>query len=136
MLNKAIIINNQLVLKDVPEKPTIIIDKSTLECLSNDETYSLGRYYLAVSTHVLFSEIGADLIKNFNKDFSEQRSPEQVVSVLARRMHGLYRFNADWSTLLGLSLLGYRIPIDGMAPISLDGTESYVPWHGTRIIFR
>ena len=135
MLKKAIIINNQYVLKDVPEKPTIIIDKSTLECLSNTDTYSLGRYYLAVSTHVLLSEIGADLKKDFKKDFSEQRSPEQVVSVLARRMHGLYRFNADWSTLLGLSLLGYRIPIDGMAPISLDGVETYIPGTGRGLYF-
>ena len=103
MYTKAIVIHNQYVLKDVSEKPTIIIDKSTLESLSDAESGCLGRYYLAVSTHVLLSEIGADLRKDFDKDFSEKRTPEQVVSVLCRRMHGLYRFNTDWSTLLGLS---------------------------------
>ena len=79
MLNKAIIINNQIVLKDVPERPTIIIDKSTLETLSNDESGYLGRYYDNVSTHVLLSEIGADL----KKEFDDDRSPEHIVSVLA-----------------------------------------------------
>lgn len=135
MFTKAIIINNQYVLKDVSEKPTIIIDKSTLECLSDAESHCLGRYYHAVSTHVLLNEIGADLKKDFNKDFSEKRTPEQVVSILSRRMHGLYRFNTDWSTLLGLSLLGEEIPIDGMAPIYLDGTETYVPGEGRGLFF-
>ncbi len=135
MYTKAIIINNQYVLKDVSEKPTIIIDKSTLESLSDAESGCLGRYYLAVSTQVLLSEIGADLRKDFDKDFSAKRTPEQVVSVLSRRMHGLYRFNTDWSTLLGLSLLGEDIPIDGMTPIYLDGTESYIPGIGRGIYF-
>ena len=111
--NKAIIINNRVVLKDVPSKPTIIIDKSTLETLSNVESHCLGRYYLSVSTHVLLGEIGADL----KKDFDDERNPEEVVSLLSNRLHGLYRFNTSWYTLLELSLLGHRIPIDGMAPV-------------------
>lgn len=123
MLNKAIIINNQVVLKDVSERPTIMIDKSTLETLSNDESGYLGRYYDNVSTHVLLSEIGADL----KKEFDDDRSPEHIVSVLAYRLHGLHRFNTNWYTLLGLSLLGHSIPIDSMAPIYLQGIETYVP---------
>ena len=129
MLNKAIIINNQIVLKDVPERPTIIIDKSTLETLSNDESGYLGRYYDNVSTHVLLSEIGADL----KKEFDDDRSPEHIVSVLAYRLHGLHRFNTNWYTLLGLSLLGHSIPIDSMAPIYLQGIETYTPGVGRGI---
>ena len=131
MLNKAIIINNQVVLKDIAEKPTMIIDKSTLETLSNDESGYLGRYYHPVSTHVLLSEIGADL----KKEFDDDRSPEQVVSVLANRLHGLHRFNANWYTLLGLSLLGVKIPIDSMSPIELEGMETYTPGVGRGIYF-
>ena len=131
MQSKAIIINNEYVLKDVTGRPTIIIDKSTLETLSNDESGYLGRYYDSVSTHVLLSEIGADL----KKEFDDDRSPEQIVSVLAHRLHGLHRFNTNWYTLLGLSLLGYNIPIDSMAPIYLQGIETYTPGVGRGIYF-
>ena len=133
MLNKAIIINNQVVLKDVPEKPTIMIDKSTLETLSDAESGCLGRYYLTVNTHVLLSEIGADLKKDFSKDFDGERSPEEVVSLLADRLHGLYRFNTNWYTLLELSLLGEKIPIGGMAPVYLDATVTNIPSMGRGI---
>ena len=131
MLNKAIIINNQIVLKDVTEKPTIIIDKSTLEALSNIESGYLGRYYDTVSTHVLLSEIGADL----KKEFDDGRNPEEVVSILSNRMHGLHRFNTEWYTLLRLSLLGHKIPIDSMAPVELSGMETYTPGVGRGIYF-
>ncbi len=131
MLNKAVIINNRIVLRDVAGKPTIIIDKSTLEALSNAETHCLGRYYLAVSTHVLLSEIGADL----KKEFDNERIPEEVVSLLSNRMHGLYRFNTSWYTLLELSLLGDKIPIDHMAPVYLEGMETYIPGVGRGIYF-
>ncbi len=131
MLNKAVIINNQIVLRDVAGKPTIIIDKSTLEALSNAETHCLGRYYLAVSTHVLLSEIGADL----KKEFDDERDPEKVVSLLSNRMHGLYRFNTNWYTLLELSLLGHKIPIDHMAPMYLEGKETYIPGVGRGMYF-
>lgn len=126
MLNKVVIINNKIVLRDVVGKPTIIIDKSILEALSDAETHCLGRYYLAVSTHVLMSEIGADLKKEFN----DERNPEEVVSLLSNRMHGLYRFNTNWYTLLELSLLGHKIPIDQMAPMYLEGRETYIPGVG------
>ena len=131
MFNKAIIIDNRIVRKDVPMKPTIMIDKSTLESLSNTETHCLGRYYLAVSTHVLLSEIGADL----KKEFDDERKPEEVVSILANRLHTLYRFNTSWYTLLGLSLLENKIPIDGMAPVYLDGMETDMPGVGRGIYF-
>ena len=131
MLNKAVIINNQIVLKDVTGKPTIIIDKSTLEALSNAETHALGRYYLAVSTHVLLNEICADLIK----DYDDERNAEEYVSLLSDRMHGLYRFNTNWYTLLELSLLGQKIPIDHLAPIYLEGMETYIPGIGRGIYF-
>ena len=130
MLNKAVIINNQIVLRDVAGKPTIIIDKSTLEALSNAETECLGRYYLAVSTHVLMNEIGADLKKEF-----DDRVPEDVVSLLSKRMHGLYRFNTNWYTLLELSLLGQKIPIDHLAPVYLEGRETHIPGIGRGLYF-
>ena len=131
MLNKAVIINNRIVLRDVAGKPTIIIDKSTLESLSNFEIPALGRYYLAVSTHVLLNEIGADL----KKEFDDERAPEDVVSLLSNRMHGLYRFNTNWYTLLELSLLGHKIPIDHMAPVYLEGRETHVPGVGRGMYF-
>ena len=127
--NKVTIIGNQ-VLEDVPKKPTIIIDKSTLETLSNAESTCLGRYYAAVSTHVLLSEIGADLKKDFSKDFDGKRTAEEVVSILANRLHGLYRFNTSWDTLLELSLLGEKIPVGHMAPVYLDAMETYAPGTG------
>ena len=135
MFDKYVIINNQVVLKDVPQKPTIMVDKSTLESLSNDESICLGRYYHAVSTHVLLSEIGADLKKDFSKDFDGKRTAEEVVSKLSKRFRYLYRFNTDWYTLLMLSLLEDKIPIDAMAPIYLDGIETYTPSIGRGIYF-
>ena len=131
MRNKAIIINNEYVLKDVTGRPTIIVDKSTLEALSNVESGYLGRYYNTVSTHVLLSEIGADL----KKEFDNGRNPEDVVSILSNRMHGLHRFNTEWYTLLGLSLLANEIPIDSMAPVELGGMETYAPGMGRGIYF-
>ena len=133
--NKFIIINNQVVLEDVPQKPTIMIDKSTLETLSNAESTCLSRYYAAVSTHVLLSEIGADLKKDFSKDFDGKRTPEEVVSTLANRLHGLYRFNTSWYTLLELSLLGEKIPIGHMAPVYLDAMVTYAPGIGRGLYF-
>ena len=131
MLNKAVIINNQIVLRDVAGQPTIIIDKSTLESLSNFEIQALGRYYLAVSTHVLLNEIGADL----KKEFDDGRNPEKVVSILSNRMHGLYRFNTNWYTLLELSLLGHKIPIDHLAPVYLEGKVTHIPGVGRGMYF-
>lgn len=131
MLNKAVIINNRIVLRDVAGKPTIIIDKSTLESLSNFEIHALGRYYLAVSTHVLLNEIGADL----KKEFDDERDPEEVVSLLSNRMHALYRFNTNWYTLLELSLLGHKIPIDHMAPVYLESREAHIPGIGRGMYF-
>ena len=133
MFDKYVIINNQVVPKGVPQKPTIMIDKSTLESLSNDESICLGRYYHAVSTHVLLSEIGADLKKDFDKDFDSKRKPEEVVSLLSKRFRYLYRFNTDWYTLLMLSLLGDKIPIDAMAPVYLDAKVTYTPGIGRGI---
>ena len=127
--NKAVIINNRIVLKDVPSKPTIMIDKSTLQSLSDFESGCLGRYYQAASSHVLLCEIGADL----KKEFDDGRTPEKVVSDLSKRLHGLYRFNTSWYTLLELSLLGHRIPIDGMVPVYLDGMSTYMPGIGRGI---
>ena len=127
---KYIIINDQVVLKDVAEKPTIMIDKSTFEPLSYPESTCLGRYYIPVNTHVLLSEIGADLKKDFSKDFDGERTPEEVVSKLANRLHGLHRFNTSWYALLELSLLGEKIPVEGMAPIYLDAKVTYAPGIG------
>ena len=133
MFDKYVIINNQVVLKDVPQKPTIMIDKSTFEPLSYPETICMGRYYVPVNTHVLLSEIGADLKKDFSKDFDGKRTAEEVVSKLANRLHGLHRFNTGWYTLLGLSLLGEKIPVEGMAPIYLDAKATYTPGIGRGI---
>ena len=131
MWNKAIIINGEFVLKDVPSKPTILIDKSTLEILSNTEFNCLNRYYLVVGTHVLLSEIDADLKKEFN----DERNPENVVSILADRLHGNSRFNTDWYTLLKLSLFGESIPVDHLAPVYLHGVRTYTPGIGWGVCF-
>ena len=133
MFDKYVIINDQVVLKDVPQKPTIMIDKSTFEPLSYPETICMGRYYVPVNTHVLLSEIGADLKKDFSKDFDGKRTAEEVVSKLANRLHGLHRFNTSWYTLLSLSLLGEKIPVEDMVPIYLDAKVTYTPGIGRGI---
>ena len=131
MWNKAIIINERIVLKDVPSTPTILIDKSTLEILSNTEFNCLNRYYLVVGTQVLLSEIDADL----KKEFKDERNPERIVSVLADRLHGNSRFNTDWRTLLIRSLFGESIPIDHLAPVYFHGERTYTPGIGWGVYF-
>ena len=131
MWSKAIIINKKIVLKDVPSTPAILIDKSTLEIVSNTEFNCLNRYYLVVGTHVLLNEIDADLKKEFN----DERNPENAVSILSHRLHGNSRFNTDWRTLLKRSLFGESIPIDHLAPVYFHGERTYTPGIGWGVYF-
>ena len=67
---------------------------------------------------------------DLKKDFDGKQEPEKMVSVLSNRLHGLYRFNTSWYTLLELSLLGVKIPIDGMAPVYLEVCQ-LTAWYRT-----
>lgn len=91
--------------------PTIILDKSTLQSLSQKENYFLFKHYFVVVTRVLIIEILADLKKGTNK-----KSPEAQVQLLASKLLSMDSIiNAHYVEVCVLSLLGENIPMIGQA---------------------
>lgn len=62
--------------------PTIILDKSSLQSLSQDEIHFLHKYFLVNIPPILIMEILADL----KKGSSDQRSSRQIVSQLSKKL--------------------------------------------------
>ena len=89
--------------------PTIILDKSSYQSLSKEDTYELSRYFYVVVPPVLVLEILADLKKpNLDPDIA-QASVQQ----LARKIQPVDGYvNANYRTLCTADLLGGKIKMD------------------------
>jgi hypothetical protein len=64
--------------------PIIIFDKSTLQCLTDDEAVLLDNFYMSNITPVFIAECLADLDRNM-KSAKSKGSPESMVGSLARK---------------------------------------------------
>lgn len=97
--------------------PQLLIDKSTIQSLSADESLKLLDHYLLVYAPVLFLEILGDIKKVSN-------DPEQALKVVrhtASKICGMNSyFTADYRTLLKLNLLGIEVTMD-YRPVLLGG---------------
>ena len=108
----------------MPAGPILIFDKSALESLSVDETNWLDNFFLTNITPLFFAETLADL----TKEVRAGRTPEDVVGLLALRTPDMQAYPcAHHAKLIGGSLLGLEVPMDGRIPcnagkvVSLDG---------------
>ena len=111
--------------------PQLLMDKSTLQSLSYEETHQLSSYYYLVYTPVLFIEVLGDL-KKFAGDHA--RSVELVGRVASKIHSGDSAFSAHHLTLLESNLLGGRIEMAGRP--HLDGGLEVTADNGERgIIF-
>lgn len=89
--------------------PIIILDKSTLQSLSNDELLFLNKYFILNIPPVLFMEIWGDLAK---PDKQGAISKDQVQQLAQKVYRGQSAINAHFSHCIIGSLLGERVPMD------------------------
>ena len=86
----------------------IILDKSVVYGLNNDEVDSLDRYFLQILPPILMNEIRADLTK--------VADDEEAVKRLAKnsyRIGGNRALTTDYKFLLQCSLVGSEGPMNG-----------------------
>lgn len=90
--------------------PTIILDKSSLQSLSQDEIHFLHKYYLVNIPPILIMEILADLKKESN----DNRSSQQIVSQLSKKLiSNDSALNVYYGDLIINELLGHTINMSG-----------------------
>ena len=95
--------------------PTIILDKSTLQALSQQEIYFLFKHYYVVVTPILIMEILADLKKSKDEN---QLSKDEVQRLSKKLLSMDSVINNDYKKLCVVSLLGENIPMTGQAIVS------------------
>ena len=88
--------------------PILILDKSTLQSLSDDELIFLNKYFILNIPPVLVIEIWGDLAK---PDKQGSISRDQVQRLSQKVYRGSSAINAHFSQCLIGSLLGKRVPI-------------------------
>lgn len=99
--------------------PQILLDKSTLQSLSEKETFSLGNHYWIVYSPILFIEILGDY-KKFKNDIDKSK---KEVAKIAYKINGFESsFTANYRLLLHDDLLGHKVPMEGR-PVALGGKE-------------
>lgn len=90
--------------------PTIILDKSSLQSLSQDEIHFLHKYYLVNIPPILFMEILADL----KKESIDQRSSQQIVAQLSKKLlNNDSALNVYYGDLIINELLGRPVSMTG-----------------------
>jgi SEC-C motif len=95
--------------------PTIILDKSSLQSLSQDEIHFLHKYYLVNIPPILVMEILADL----KKESSDHRSSQQIVAQLSKKLlNNDSALNVYYGDLIINELLGHPINLSGRTMIS------------------
>ena len=102
--------------------PQILLDKSALQSLSDDETWCLTRYYYVIYTSILFNEVLGDLTKD--EDNEESKRIVRQVSNKIKPVDSC--FTTDYQILLEYNLLGNEIIMDG-SPIRIDAIPVLTP---------
>ena len=85
----------------------IILDKSTVRGLNNEEVDSLDRYFFQVVPSILVNEILADLTKESDPKI------HNIIAGQAYRVSGNHGLTLNYRTRLANSLIGNEIPMDG-----------------------
>ena len=110
--------------------PQLLIDKSTLQSLSYDETWCLVRYYYIIYTPILFTEVLGDLTKGADN----QKSKRLVAHLSDKMKPGNSGFTTDYRTLLEGDLLGNKVPMDKKL-VRIDAIPVFTPGIGRGLYF-
>ena len=98
----------------MPHGPALVIDKSTLQSLSDRESRWLFHFFDVVLTPTLFLEIRADLAKAARYG----KSPEEEVSIIASKVRGFgATINMDHLELCIGDLMGHLVELRGVPAI-------------------
>jgi hypothetical protein len=97
----------------------LLLDKSTLQSFSYDETWLLTHHYFVVYAPIIFIEVLGDLKKVKGND---EKSQEIVKRVAQKIRPGHSRFTANYRILLEANLLGNEVAMD-RRPILMGGTD-------------
>ncbi|WP_341364914.1 hypothetical protein P8T57_06220 [Thalassospira sp. SN3W] len=90
--------------------PTLVFDKSVIECLSERESRWLTNLYALNRVPTLFMEI----LANLKKDWRDGRAPEGHVQGLANKIPQIDVWqNLHHREIWYHNLLGYEVPMDG-----------------------
>jgi hypothetical protein len=108
--------------------PTLVFDKSALECLSVDESVWLDTFFICNVTPLFFVETLADL----EKAFDDGRSPEDVVGNLAEKLPENGEPNAHHRWMCRAELMGAKVAMVGSIVVArgqekrVDGKRAVV----------
>jgi hypothetical protein len=98
----------------------IILDKSVVRGLKNEEVDSLDMYFHLITPSILASEILADLAKE-----AEETTIENQIARHSYRISGNRVFPENYQAILIYSLLGNEVPMDGRVfPAGLRPVQS------------
>lgn len=110
--------------------PIILLDKSTLQCLSQEEIHFLFKHYYIAIAPILIIEILADLKKNTRDNTLSQKE----VTILSKKLLSRdSQINAHYMSLCIRSLLDIDVPMT--AQIVLVGGKEVQTRDGGRGIF-
>jgi len=110
--------------------PVILLDKSTLQCLSQEEIHFLFKHYYIAIAPILIIEILADLKKNTRDNTLSKKE----VTILSKKLLSRdSQINAHYMSLCIRSLLGIDVPMT--AQIVLVGGKEVQTRDGGRGIF-
>jgi hypothetical protein len=107
--------------------PIIILDKSTLQSLSDDERLMLDKYFILNIPPVLVMEIWGDLAK---PDKPGAISRDRVQRLAAKSHQGTFGINAHFIHCIVASLLGEKVAMDRR--IILPGGRAHITDSGKR----
>lgn len=94
--------------------PIVLLDKSALQCLSDDEIGFLGKHYSPMMPPVLLFEILGDL--------SKYKGQEIKFEIAKKISSGDFKINANHRTICLASLLGEKIEMRGV-PVIPGGVQ-------------
>jgi hypothetical protein len=115
----------------MPQGPSLIFDKSSLESLNLDEAVLMDNFYMSTITPLFFVECLADL----EKTIRSKSTPEQLVGSLADRtpesqsypnVHHMTILNAELRRQFDLSTVYGRVMLAGGEPVQLGDKKGFV----------
>lgn len=94
---------------------TILLDKSALQRLNQDELQRLSHHYIVAAPQVLIFELLGDL----SKDEARPEKSEAMVQALSRNLRAaMPKVCADTREMATGNLLGHLVPMTGQIPMS------------------
>jgi len=115
----------------MPQGPSLIFDKSSLESLNLDEAVLMDNFYMSTITPLFFVECLADL----EKEIASNSTPEQLVGSLANRtpeaqstpnVHHMAILQAELSRQFDLTTVHERVLRAGGTPVQLGDQKGIV----------